>query len=335
MIRPHKVISIVGNAKNAGKTTVLNAIIRLCRQDSLAITSIGLDGELIDNVTALPKPRIFAYAGMWVATAEECLKAAEALLEVVADTGIATPLGSVKIVRVLKEGNVLVAGPSTVLGMNRLVESLKKRQTGKILIDGAFSRKSLMRSSDACIFAIGAVKSPIMEDVVATAKLAIRQFNLPKAPAELAFLKDWETLAVIDDQGAFTPLSMDSAASDPESLFDFLTGNAKYLYLPGSLGPLFAKEWIRHRKGRLPDLILQSPAHLVLPDPMLDLLFQMKTKILVLHPVRLVGVAYNPYSPTGYVFDEDVFREKLSEITDLPLFNVMHESEEEHEQTRS
>jgi len=310
---------------------VLNAIIRLCRHEMLAITSIGLDGELFDNVTALPKPRIFAYEGMWVATAEECLKAAEATYEICEDTGIATPLGNVKIIQILSDGNVLVAGPSTVSGMNRVVESLKKRNTYKILIDGAFARKALMRTSDACIFAVGAVKSPILSDVVHASALAIRQFDLPKVPAELDFLENRETITILDDDGWETRLEADSTVSDPEALFASLTEKSAYLYLPGSCGPLFAKEWIRHRKNHLPDLILQSPAHLVVPDQILEHLFQLDSRIMVLHPVHLIGVAYNPFSPTGYEFDECLFRQKLAEITDLPLFNVLQKSEDNDE----
>jgi hypothetical protein len=57
----------------------------------------------------------------------------------------------------------------------------------------------------------------------------------------------------------------------------------------------------------------------------------MQTKIYVLNTINLIGIAYNPFSPSGYCFDELEFRQKLINITDLPIINVMHESEERHE----
>lgn len=333
LIRPHRVITLVGNAKNAGKTTVLNAILRILSPEAVAITSIGLDGELIDNVTALPKPRIFVHAGTLVATAEDCLKAAEAAYEILADTGIRTPLGSVVIVRALTEGNMLVAGPSTIAGMDSLVADLRKRQTGKILIDGAFSRKSLVRSGEACIFAVGAVKSPVLAEVVESCRLSLRQFSLPAVPATLPDFEKETRLTVLSREGKLLSLPADSTLGDPRKILDSLPEDAAHLFVPGSFGPAFAREWIRRRKSPLPDLILRSPAHLVVPDSLLDLLFRMKTAIRVLHPVTMIGIAYNPFSPVSPGFADAEFGDALRKITDLPVFNVMHESEEEDGQT--
>ena len=333
LIGPHRVITLVGNAKNAGKTTVLNAILRILSPEPVAITSIGLDGELIDNVTALPKPRIFVRAGTFVATAADCLRSAEAAYEILADTGIRTPLGPVLIIRALSEGNVLVAGPSTIAGLDALVGDLRMRQTGKILIDGAFSRKSLVRSGEACIFAVGAVKSPVLAEVVDSCRLSLLQFSLPRVSASLPDFEDENALVVLSHDGKRLSLSADSTLGDPKKILDSLPEDAAHLFLPGSLGPTFAREWIRRRKSPLPDLILRSPAHLVVPDPLLDQLFRMKTRIRVLHPVKMIGIAYNPFSPVSPVFPDAEFGDALRKITDLPVFNVMHESEEEDGQT--
>ena len=57
-----KVISIVGNTKNAGKTTVLNYYLEKFDKP-IGLSSIGLDGEEIDQVNFLEKPRIFVDKG--------------------------------------------------------------------------------------------------------------------------------------------------------------------------------------------------------------------------------------------------------------------------------
>jgi len=331
LTKPYEVISIVGNAKNAGKTTVLNAIIELYRNQPIAITSIGLDGELIDNVTSLPKPRIYVYEGMIVATAEECLKVTEASFVIIGDTDIQSALGIIKIIRIVRAGNCLVGGPSTVLAMEKLVSRIKVLKVAKILIDGAFSRKAISKTSDACIYAVGAVMSPSMDQVVSAAALTIRQFALPKVAKELEYLDQMNQITLIDDQGHNKVLEWDSALMNPESIFESIDSNTEYLYIPGSLSSIFAKEFIKRRKSSMPDIILRSPTHLILPESIMTQLFQTGKRIFVLHPINLIAIAYNPFSPTGYEFDELTFRHRLLEITTLPLMNVLHESEEDHE----
>ena len=54
-------LSVVGLGKNTGKTECLRYVMdRLYqRQKVVAVTSIGIDGEGVDRVTATPKPEIF------------------------------------------------------------------------------------------------------------------------------------------------------------------------------------------------------------------------------------------------------------------------------------
>ena len=290
---------------------------------------------MIDNVTSLPKPRIFVYQGMIVATAEECLKVTEAGYELIGDTDIQSALGIIKIIRIVSPGNCLVGGPSSVLAMEKLVLTLKTMNVPKILIDGAFSRKAISQTSDACIFAVGAVISPSMDQVVSAAELTIAQFGLPKVAKELEYLDQIDHVALIDYQGQTKVLEWDSALMDPESIFEAVEPNIEYIYIPGSLSSIFAKEYIKRRKTPLPNIILKSPAHLILPELLLTQLFQTGKRIDVLHPIHIIAIAYNPFSPTGYEFDELTFRHRLLAITTLPLLNVLHESEDSHEQIKS
>jgi len=55
-------ISIVGMAKNAGKTVTLNALLDEAYENgkNVGLTSIGRDGEKQDIVTQTEKPMIYA-----------------------------------------------------------------------------------------------------------------------------------------------------------------------------------------------------------------------------------------------------------------------------------
>ena len=57
----YKMISVVGMAKNSGKTVTLNQLIAEALEDNLklGITSIGRDGEKQDIVTFTEKPLIY------------------------------------------------------------------------------------------------------------------------------------------------------------------------------------------------------------------------------------------------------------------------------------
>ena len=85
LIRPYRSISIIGMCKNAGKTTVLNQIIKEVKGSGriLALTSIGRDGEDKDLVTGTKKPGIHVEEGTLVATASDLILLLKSFLRVV------------------------------------------------------------------------------------------------------------------------------------------------------------------------------------------------------------------------------------------------------------
>ena len=71
----YETISIIGLAKNAGKTVTLNYLIEEAYKINIkiGITSTGRDGENTDLVTETQKPSIEVTEGMYVATAKKHL----------------------------------------------------------------------------------------------------------------------------------------------------------------------------------------------------------------------------------------------------------------------
>src|SRR5207247_1132622 len=63
-------VTIVGLAKNAGKTTVVNHLLEHL-DGRIGLASLGLDGEARDQLTGLAKPRIAPPAGALVLTTTE------------------------------------------------------------------------------------------------------------------------------------------------------------------------------------------------------------------------------------------------------------------------
>ena len=60
-------LAVVGLVKNAGKTTVVNALMAH-GASCFGLTSLGLDGEKVDHLTGLAKPRIAPPPGTLEAT---------------------------------------------------------------------------------------------------------------------------------------------------------------------------------------------------------------------------------------------------------------------------
>lgn len=157
------IIGVAGTAKNTGKTTTFNAVVRYLRRigrDRL-LTSIGYDGEDLDSITGLPKPKVFVETGDLVATALPLFRASRAFFDEPVRTGVECALGPVCVARVLDGGKVVLAGPTStrdveaVLAFSAAVFPSRDRIT---LLDGAFSRMSPMSLATHLLIATGAAR---------------------------------------------------------------------------------------------------------------------------------------------------------------------------------
>ena len=91
-------LAVVGLVKNAGKTTVVNALMANC-DHRFGLTSLGLDGERTDHLTGLAKPSIAPPAGTLVATTQGSLERSRYSMEALEELPFHTPLGRVVIGR--------------------------------------------------------------------------------------------------------------------------------------------------------------------------------------------------------------------------------------------
>lgn len=175
-------VSLAGICKNAGKTTVLNKIIKdFDRQKTtLGITSIGRDGENVDVVTGTKKPGIYVRKGTIIATAASLLTSCDITKEILAKTEIATPLGEIVLIRALSDGNVQIAGPSMNKQLTKIRKSLLEFGAEKVLMDGAISRKSLCSPevAESVILCSGASYDKNMEAVIAHTKYVSDIFRI-------------------------------------------------------------------------------------------------------------------------------------------------------------
>ncbi len=190
-------LGIVGTAKNTGKTTVLSAVLSEASENKkyFALTSIGYDGEAVDNLTLLPKPRLFVTENQIIATADKCVKWAEADLEILEKTGIDSGLGEIYITKVLKPGKVILAGPNKHKPLLKIINKLSE-YTNKVIVDGALGRIAPFSIVDEIIFSTGAARNTNIDVLVQEMQSIYEIFNFNKIKSDSD--KDKESIRIIE-----------------------------------------------------------------------------------------------------------------------------------------
>lgn len=179
-------IAISGLNKNAGKTVVLNKLIddAVAIGKTLAITSIGYDGEKTDMLDGHQKPQIYVPSGTIVATASSLIEKTNLDLEIIAATGQYTPLGEVYIVRYHQHGYCEIVGPSSLNGLIKAKDIMCK-YADIVVVDGALNRISQMspKLCDAAFFAVGGNDN--IGNLVTKVRDQFKLFNIPKVSHDI------------------------------------------------------------------------------------------------------------------------------------------------------
>jgi len=188
-------VGFLGTWKNTGKTTALAATMAVLaeRNMSVALTSIGYDGELQDTITGLPKPKIVPVESTLVATTESCARVSPARLVRIATTDVNTPLGKVALFRVARPGKVAVAGPNNRRDLSSVLSAIRDQRPDMTLVDGALSRAYPLAEVDAVVLCTGAarLRDTDMLEREAEAICCILHIGTPPAATECS---QWDAL---------------------------------------------------------------------------------------------------------------------------------------------
>lgn len=290
-----------------------------------------MDGEKLDNVSHHKKPRIKVYPKMLVATAEKCLIESTAKYVIHEKTDIRTQLGPIVIIEILKEGNVLVAGPSTNSEMKKVINMLKKYNPLKIFIDGALFRKSFATKSlsDGVILSTGASYNRDMDLVVNVTKSLIDQLSISDVNNEVKnYIKQTKNSVLFNENFNESILIKEKLLENEDLIKKYLDLDYDYFFIRGALTDRILDVFInnRHSFNKM-NIILEDSTHILINPQVFQKLSKLGLKISVLNPIDILFVTYNPYSPFGYEFDNDKFRIELEKITDKDIINVLKDLE--------
>lgn len=296
------VLGIAGTAKNTGKTTALNALLEEAhvRRVAVAVTSIGYDGESVDNVTGLPKPRIVLQPGTVATTSVACLPGTG--YEMVEETEWSTALGRVLIVRCIEAAPIVLAGPSTRRDLAAIVERMRGLGPSLTLIDGALNRLAPMSVASALVLATGAARTDDLS-LLARETAAIESiFSLPAVSNEAA-------TPAVDITLPF------AAMSDIAGAIGKHGGRAVRLTFRAPVSLALLRALVKHDVTRMnvKEIGFLDPVLALLSsDPIemarvIGLLHDNGCALTVEHPMALAAVTINPFLPRyehhGYVSD--------------------------------
>jgi len=344
-----KVLGILGTAKNTGKTTTTSALLEIAnnRNLSVGISSIGYDGEDIDNITELPKPRVFAKKGTIIATSDRCLKAGTAIIEKLEETNFSTPLGNIVIGEIIEEGLIVIAGPNKGEELSNILDKLKKLGNKLVLVDGAINRIVPLMKTDALILATGAARSISNDFLIKEVQCICDLFNLPKInKKDLMSLKDIEqkviTLIQKDNSKRFLKINSLINLLDVLKLIDKIDDKTHSIFVPGILTESALSELINKNLKSLKNknIIIPNPSHLLIgsdPISLMDILFEMKNfeiNLKVVKAIPILAITINPFYPlyryennkyeNSWVNREELYK-KIKTSVSLPVIDIVRE----------
>jgi len=332
-------LSIIGMDKNTGKTECLNYIINRINEINsqhlynnghlcVAITSIGIDGENVDQVTKTHKPEIYLNPGMVFVTSEKHYRTRKLISEIVELSERKTSLGRLVIAKVIHPGKVILSGPSTTQWMDEIIKSLPKHGVDLSIVDGALSRKSSASPvlTESLILTTGAAVSPHIPELIKKTKYIFQLINLPPFISESdqlveELIKLDSGIFAIDNQNQIHDLSIPSSLlleKYKERLFEF----GHTFFVAGAVADNFfnllkIQKEIKHTRVIVKDFtrIFASP----------ELFYSYKKaggKIELLHKNRLIAICVNPTSPSGYTLDSKKLCDQLQQELNIPVYDI-------------
>lgn len=324
----HRSLAVIGMAKNVGKTVTLSSIIGHMPADrTLAVTSIGVDGEATDSVTALPKPRIRLRAGTLFSTSEYDYNRREIVSQVIDISDERTPLGRIVTARALSAGGVVLSGSSSSEGVGSWMTMVDTLGADVILIDGALSRHFAGSLCRATILATGAALTCNVAELVRRTAFAIEMIRLPASnnflPSDFAALTDGAWIVKTDADAE--PLCDEGRSPCGGNFERSRLQGAKHIFVSGAVTDTLLDALSAARfEG---ELIVRDYSRLFSSQRSYRAFCQSGGEIRVLHATDLLAVTINPVAPNGMRLDSKSLCAQIEERTEMACYDVIKDDE--------
>lgn len=293
----------------------------------VAITSIGIDGEGLDQVTGTAKPEITVRAGMYFATSEKHYRSRHLLSELVDVSDETTSLGRVVTAKALIDGQVMLSGPSSGLSLKRWMRGIAGIGAHLVIVDGALSRLSSASPAitESMILATGAAYSSSLKTLVQKTAFVVELINIEMLDdASLIEMLDGieSGLWGIDEAGMLVNLNATTSLNLNTLHKDALKA-CRVVFVAGALTDRFLTA-IR-QSGCVADIVLvvRDFTKIFVPQQSYSMFVKMGGTIRVLHRSKLIAVTVNPTAPSGIVLNSQELCAQLTERLHLPVYDLV------------
>lgn len=300
-------LAVVGLEKNCGKTECLNYILRRLPEEGrrICVTSIGIDGESVDQVTGTAKPEIVLREGFYFSTSETHYRERSLLSEIRAISDETTSLGRVVTGKVIRSGSVILSGPASSSSLKRWMGEMKLLGMDLTVIDGALSRLSSASPavSRAMVLATGAALSSNMATLVSKTAFAVKMIRLPVA-------------SEISSEDRVAELSSMTGEFD-------LPPECTRISVKGALTDRFLKKVMEEKRLGEMELVVKDFTRIFIDPQTYSLFVKRGGRLTVERSSKLVAVCVNPLAPNGYRLDSERLCAELSSRISLPVYDIV------------
>ncbi len=329
----YKIISIVGMAKNSGKTVTLNSVLEEAEEENLTLglTSIGRDGEKTDIVTKTEKPQIYAYEGTIIATARSFIENTDTKIEILEVTDCTSSMGKIVIGRVVTSGYIELAGAASGTDIIKTSNKMLEYGAKLVIVDGAIDRKSSASPSvtEATILASGAVLSRDINKAILQTVYQANLFNLKSinddSIKEISKKNVDRNILVVDKNYNVKKLELLTALNTGNEIANSIDEDTFAVLIPGSIVTKTVEDIIQKNSNYKSVIFVVKDATKIFIDYVNYMKFEKKGfKIEVLNEINLIAITINPTAPEGYFFDSKDYADGIkSYLDDIDVMDVM------------
>ncbi len=326
-ILQYKSMSIVGLEKNTGKTECLNYILKRLEHSGkqLALTSIGIDGESVDQVSFTQKPEIELFENLIFVTSEKHYREKQLDAEIMAVSRRSTSLGRLVTARAKGRGKVIFSGPPDSTWLRQTISDMQQYGVHTTIVDGALSRLSpgSPAVTESMILATGAAVSPNMHTLVRKTKFVygLMQIEVFQSPINDKLLALESGIFAIDSNWNITNLGIPSVFL-LEKYRDKLFGSGEMLFVTGAVSDSLLN-FLRVQKNiDQITLIVRDFTRMFVTPEAYRAFVNKGGRIKVLLRTKLIAVCVNPVSPEGFILDSHKLCDTMSESLGIPVYDI-------------
>ncbi len=216
-IKAYKKIAVVGLAKNVGKTTFVNFLIKSFLRS--CVITIGHDGEERDVLYGIPKPPVLLPEGNFAIVPVSFIPKGSEIVET-----FDTPSGMVALIKAITNLEIQTVRIGGFDLTGRMAGYLLEF-CDRVIIDGAFGRTGIASYVDATIVVTGAV----IDDPISKTVKSIKKLLSPEISGDIkSNLSGHEEEIVISTKNGIEFLNSDE---DISRILE-MSGDAEWVYIP-------------------------------------------------------------------------------------------------------